>query len=359
MLHAVIMAGGSGTRFWPGSRKAMPKQLLRLVGEQTMIQSTASRVSSIIPPERRWVVTNAVQADETIRQLPDVPANQMLIEPCGRNTAPCIGLAAIALLKNDPDAVMLVMPADHVIGPDDVFCSAVDQAAEIVASNPQSFVLFGVLPGYPSTGFGYIERSKPLGEADTAAAFRVASFREKPNRDTAMEFLQAKRFYWNCGIFVWRADAILTSLAEYEPEIHDLLRQLQQSIGTPEFDGQLAVLFPQMKSISIDYAILERASDVVVFEAPFEWDDVGSWQALPRLIGKDVNGNTIDGLHRGLESKDCIIRTTDEHLIATFGVQDLIIVHTDDATLVAPRNDEEAVRKLVAFLQEQGDERYL
>jgi len=359
MLHAVIMAGGSGTRFWPQSRTTRPKQLLKLAGRRTMIQETIARVSPWIGHDQAWVVTNTVQADETMRQLPQVPVDHVLVEPAARNTAPCVGLAAIHLLAKDPDAVMLVMPADHVIGPPDVFRHAVERAARIVAEHPDQFVLFGIPPTYPSTGFGYIERGEPLGDP-AEKAFRVTGFREKPDESTAQRYMDSGRFYWNCGIFVWRADRILAAIENFEPDIHDRLMRIKHEIGHLDYEAALTAEFPKAKSISIDYAVLERARDVCVLEAPFEWDDVGSWQSLTRLLGTDDAGNTIDGPHVGIDTKNCTVRdTTGEHLIGTLGVEDLIIVHTPEATLVARKGDENAVKKLIEQIRERGFERYL
>ncbi len=358
MWHAVIMAGGSGTRFWPQSRKLQPKQLLALAGTRTMIQDTVDRVSGFIPPDQMWVVTNRQQAVETARQLAEVPADQILIEPCGRNTAPCIGLAAIRLLARDPDAIMLVMPADHVIGTKAQFEAAVNQAGEIVKADPNRLVLFGVPPGYPATGFGYIERGEMLG--DQSQSFQVASFREKPDQATAEELLATGQFYWNCGIFVWRADRILEALKTHEPELHQKLMELSKSVGTEKWDAALDDLFPAMNSISIDYAVLERAPGVCVVEAPFSWDDLGSWEALPRQLSQDENNNTVDGPFCGLDTKNCIVRSTQEnHLIAAIGMEDCIIVHTPDATLVARKDNPEAVKQLVAFIEKAGYERFL
>jgi mannose-1-phosphate guanylyltransferase len=361
MLHAVIMAGGSGTRFWPESRRTKPKQLLRLYGEQTLIQQAAARCGDWISPERTWIVTNQSQAPETARQLPDVPAENILIEPCGRNTAPCIGLAAVQLLARDPEAVMLVMPADHVIGPESAFQAAARRAAEIVQQHPNSQVLFGVRPTYPATGFGYIQRGQPLddGQGRGEAAFQVASFREKPDVETARQYIDAGTFYWNCGIFVWRADCILNALKEFEPDIHAGLMRMASAVGSPDWPAVLDTEFPAMKSISIDYAVLERAKQVRVLEAPFEWDDVGSWPALERLLGTDGDGNTVDGPFCGVATRNCIVRSTPDHVIAVAGVDDLVIVHTPDATLIARKDDENAIRQLVARMEELGYERHL
>jgi mannose-1-phosphate guanylyltransferase len=353
------MAGGSGIRFWPQSRRSRPKQLLSLAGRRTMIQQTVDRSSRWIPHGRTWIVTNASQAAETKHQLPEVPTANMIIEPCGRNTAPCIGLAAIHLLAADPNAMMLVMPADHVISPDDVFQSAVERAARLVEQAPQSLVLFGVPPSSPATGFGYIERGAVLDES-AAAAYRVETFREKPDETTAQQYVEAGRFYWNCGIFVWRAERILSALEEFEPEIYSRLLTLRDALEADRWDTALAEEFPPMKAISIDYAVLERAADVTVVEAPFDWDDVGSWPALERLIGPDDDRNTVDGLFVGVDTRGCIIRSTDDgHLIAVAGMEDCIVVHTPDATLVARKDDETAVRRLVKLIEERGYERFL
>ncbi|MEX0718495.1 MAG: mannose-1-phosphate guanylyltransferase [Planctomycetaceae bacterium] len=358
MLHAVIMAGGRGTRFWPQSRRRLPKQLLRLAGPRTMIQATRDRSARFVPDERTWIVANAAQAEETARQLPEVPRENLLIEPCGRNTAPCIGLAAIRLLAADPDAVMLVMPADHVIRPREVFEQAVRRGCEVVDRDPAALVLFGARPTHPATGYGYIERGATLAGFE-GTAFQVAAFREKPDRAMAEEFLASGRFFWNCGIFIWRADRILAALAEFEPEIHAALERLRRAIGAPDWDAALATEFPAMKKVSIDYAVLERANDVCVLEAAFDWDDVGSWAALPRLAGTDDAGNTADGPFVGIDTRNCVVRTTEDHLVAMIGMEDCIIVHTPDATLVARRGDEDALRRLVERLEEQGHERFL
>jgi len=374
MLHAVIMAGGSGTRFWPQSRRLLPKQFLTFAGDRTLIQDAAGRCPPVVTSDRVWVVTNAAHAVETARQLPNVPATQILVEPCGRNTAPCIGLAAIQLLAVDPDATMLVMPADHVIQPAAMFQQAVLAAEDLVAREPCSLVLFGIEPTLPATGFGYIQRGEPVSPpaTDTAAGnepnhsapsgwptFRVRSFQEKPNQLTAARYVASGDYYWNCGIFVWRAQAILDALTTFAPEITMRLQRLRSAIGTPEWNELLATEFPLMPSISIDYAVLEKTAHVCVLEAPFDWDDVGSWQALPRLLTPDRDGNTHVGRVCGIDSTGCIVRTTDEHLVATIGVKDLVIVHTPTATLVAHKRDENSLKQLVEELERRGLTDYL
>ena len=288
--------------------------------------------------------------------MPDLPADNVLIEPCARNTGPCVGLAAWRLLHDDPEAVMAVLPADHVIRPDDVFRSALEAAVRLVADDGHWLVLFGVWPTYPATGYGYIERGEPLGSGD---AHQVATFREKPDAETAGRYVAAGRFLWNCGIFVWRAERIRRAIEEHQPRTGELLAQIGGQIGRPTYEAALAEAFPRTDSVSIDIAVLERDSGSVVMEAPFAWDDVGSWLAMARLHGADADGNTVIGLHVGVDTQDCIIRTSGDHLVATIGIRDCVIVHTADATLVARKDDESSIRRLIELLQERGHERFL
>ena len=351
MLHAVIMAGGSGTRFWPQSRRALPKQFLRFGSNRTLLQETVDRCRAFVPPDRTWIVTGADHAAETARQVPDIASENVLIEPCGRNTAPCIGLAAIQLLAVDPDAVMLVMPADHVIRPVMEFQRTVERAVDVVTRDSAALVLFGVLPTYPATGFGYIQRGDSLPDS---TGFRVAAFREKPDAATAAQYVASQEFFWNCGLFVWRAATIVEQLERHTPQITERLKRLAAVVRTDRWSETLAAEFPQMLSVSIDYAVLEKASNVAVVPASFEWDDVGSWQALSRLLPSGTDGNTTEGQVCAINTNGCIVRSSPEHLIAAYGVLDLIIVHTPDATLVADKHDDSALRQLIAELERRG-----
>ncbi len=358
MLHAVIMAGGSGTRFWPQSRKKTPKQLLSLAGRRTMIQQTLDRCSTWVSAQNSWVVTNAVQADAVREQLPSLPAGNVLVEPAARNTAACVGLAALEILRRDPEGIMFVMPADHVIRTDEAFSRGALRAVSIVQQSPESLVLFGVIPTFPSTGYGYIERGTRL-DTDTPTLFQVQAFREKPQQAVAEQYLRDGRYFWNCGIFCWKAATIMNLLQQYEPELAAGLREIDAAADTPDYPQVLAQKFPLLKSISIDYAVLERAQNVCVLEAPFQWDDVGSWLSLPRLNGSDPQGNTTDGLFAGVDTQGCIVRTSDDHLVATLGLRNLIIVHTPDATLVADAAQSERIKQLLDLLTEQQLQQYL
>ena len=369
MLNIVIMAGGAGTRFWPESRAAQPKQLLPLAGERTMLQMAIDRLGTLGDAKNLWILTGAALIDAVRKQLPQLPANHVIGEPCKRDTAPCIGLAALLLSQHDPEATMVVMPADQVIQPDDQFQNAILQAAAIVDGSPQRTVTFGIKPTYAATTFGYVERGEPLktdssagGKSSATAGqnvFHVSRFREKPPASVAEEYLASGRFYWNSGIFVWKAATILAALAERQP---DMLKRLQTIVAAwdkPNAQEVFAKEFAAIKGISIDYAVMEQAKDIAVIEAPFTWDDVGTWQAVARLAGTDADGNTASGRYLGIDTHGSIIRTDENHLVATVGIENLIVVHTPDATLVANRHDEESIRKLVKLLEERGWTKYL
>ncbi|MGQ0637111.1 MAG: mannose-1-phosphate guanylyltransferase [Planctomycetaceae bacterium] len=363
MLHLVIMAGGSGTRFWPESRRARPKQFLTLAGDRSLLQQAADRCRGWVPPGRMWVVTNALHADETRAQLPDLDARRLLLEPCGRNTAPCLGLAAVNVLRDDPDAVLLVTPADHLIRPESEFRATVDAALKLLEREPEASILFGIPPTYPATGYGYIERRE---QVSGTQAFRVASFREKPTAAVAQTFLDAGRYDWNAGIFVWRAAHLLRLLERYQPAMYERLMRLATTLGSARAAQALESEFPGMPAISIDHGVLEPAAaqptesgGVFVVPAAFKWDDVGGWRALADVLGHDADRNAVSGPACSLDTTGCLIRTTKDHLVATIGVNDLVVVHTPDATLVAPKDDEAALRKLVALLDERGYGRFL
>jgi mannose-1-phosphate guanylyltransferase len=364
MLHAIIMAGGSGTRFWPESRADLPKQLLKLVGEETMIQSTVSRLAGLVPSEQLLIVTNKRLVPEISRQLPQLPSASILGEPCKRDTAPCIGLAALLVSQQDADATMVVMPSDHVISTQQDFQEAIRLAAALVEESAGRIVTFGIKPTYPAESFGYIERGDrltlPASCADSASsAFQVKRFREKPKADAAREYVASGQFYWNSGIFVWKASTILAALKQHQPVMLQHLEKIADAVGTPTFDEMFAREFAAIEGVSIDYAVMEHASDVVVVEAPFHWDDVGSWQAIGRLQPADEQGNTVSGKHLGIHTRGTIVRSTAEHLVVTLGLSDCIVVHTADATLVANKHDEESIRQLVKMLEERGWTEYL
>ncbi len=367
MLHAIIMAGGSGTRFWPASRAALPKQLLPLAGSTTLLEDTALRLRGLVPDERVMVVTSQRLLPAVRRQLPSVPESGLVGEPCKRDTAPCVGLAALLVARHDPDATMAVMPSDHVIEPAAAFRGAIRQAEALVDASPGRLVTFGIRPTYPAEGFGYIQAGAPIpqpparpGVDQTSAPVqRVAKFKEKPPASVAAEYLADGHYLWNAGIFVWKAATILDALRRHQPECLAHLERIAASWDTPDRERVFATEFAAIKGISIDYAVLEHATDVAVIEAPFGWDDLGGWSAVARQRGGDAVGNTIVGRHLGIDSTRTIVHSGDDHLVVTIGLEDMLVVHTPDATLVASRAQEEAVRRVVAELEKRGWNEYL
>jgi mannose-1-phosphate guanylyltransferase len=359
MLHAMIMAGGGGTRFWPRSRKRRPKQFLTLTGERSLLQMAVDRLDVLAPPERTWVITGAAYVDETRTQLPHLSGERVVGEPVGRDTAAAVGLGAALIARTDPDAVMIVTPADHIIEPVQEFRRAVHVAAQMAVEHSAALVTFGIPPTYPATGYGYIHRGPVVANRQGIDVCRVQRFKEKPSADIAEGYVASGEYFWNSGIFVWRAATVLDALRQNEPELHAALDRLADAWSTPARDEALRTTYPTLKRISIDFAVMEKAREVLVVRAPYQWDDVGSWLALERMHAQDAEHNTIQALHAGLRTSGCIIVGDEGRLIATAGVKDLLIVQDGDATLVADRHDENAVKQVVELLQKKGLDRYL
>jgi mannose-1-phosphate guanylyltransferase len=359
MLHATILAGGGGTRFWPRSRQQRPKQFLALGSERTLLQLALDRVEALLPAERTWVITGQTYQDESARQLPHLPSDRIVGEPCGRDTAPCIGLGAALIARHDPSAVMLVTPADHIIEPVREFERAVNVAARMAEEHPSALITFGILPTFPSTGYGYIHRGVEIGQRQGVSVFRVQRFEEKPAADRAERFVASGEYLWNSGIFVWRAAALLEELRRQQPKVHDAVRRIADAWDTPRRNEVLRQEYETLPKISIDYAVMEHASEVFVLKAPYRWDDVGSWLALERMHPQDAEHNTVLATHCGLKTNHCIIVGDAGKIIATIGVQNLVIVQDGDATLIADRREEGTVKQLVDLLKKKGLEKYL
>jgi mannose-1-phosphate guanylyltransferase len=359
MLHAVIMAGGGGTRFWPRSRQAKPKQFLTLAGERSLLQSTFERIEAQATPARTWLMTGAAYRDEAQRQLPSLPVGQIIGEPFGRDTAAAVGLSAALVARVDAEATVLVMPADHVIEPAQEFRRAVHAAEALLLEHPQALVTFGIAPTHPATGYGYIQRGPELAQRQGVTAYRVQAFREKPDAQTAQQFLASGQFYWNSGIFAWRVATILDQLRQHAPAVASACERIAAAWDSPQRDRVFREEYSRLDKISIDYAVMERAREVLVLQAPFRWDDVGSWLAVERLNPQDAHGNTVLGTHTGLSTRNCVIVGDSGKLITTIGVRDLIIVQDGDCLLIADRNDEGAVKQLVDRLKQVGLEQYL
>lgn len=348
-FYGLILAGGRGTRFWPRSRRTTPKQVLSVVGERSLIQETVDRLTPLIPPENIWILANDFVRDEIVRQLPQVPPEQILAEPEQRNTAPAIGLAAHILHSIDPNAVFGVFPSDHVIADPEVYLQAVESAFE--AAREGRIGVLGIKPRWPETGYGYIEFEKGV-QAGARGVGPVLSFREKPDLATATEYVAAERFFWNAGMFFWQAAVVLENLRKHLPKTATLLAGLP-GFRDAQFAARLKEVFPLCENISIDYAVLEKADDVVgIACGEFGWNDVGSWDAVYELLPRDSAGNSGDGLLVRDASGNFV--QAGKKLVALLGVKDLIIIDTPDAILVADRNRAQQVGDLVKMLEKQG-----
>jgi mannose-1-phosphate guanylyltransferase len=360
MLHAMIMAGGGGTRFWPRSRQARPKQFLTVSGDRSLLQQAFDRIEACaLPPGRTWILTGKDYIAETKAQLPSLPADQVVGEPCGRDTAPCIGLGAALIARTDPDAVILVTPADHIIEPAQEFRRAVHVAEQMATENPNAIVTFGIPPAFASTGYGYIHRGPQLAQRQGVGVHRVGAFKEKPVRDVAEGYVRSGEYYWNSGIFVWRAATILAALKQHRPALHAAVQRIADAWPTERRQEVLQKEYPAIDKVSIDYAVMEHHDEVLVVQAPYRWDDVGSWLAVERLHPQDAAGNTVLGEHLGFDTKSCVVVGDAGRLVATVGVEDLLIIQDGDCVLVAHRSKEGEVKRIVEELRQKRQEKYL
>jgi len=345
-VYAVIMAGGVGSRFWPSSKEKIPKQLLNIFGEKTMIQDTVERLKGIVDDENIFIVTNKVQKPEILKQLPKLSAQNIIEEPFGRNTAACIGLSAVVLKSKAKDAVMITLPADHLVREIEAFHKTLNNAVKF-AYESHSLVTIGILPTRPETGYGYIQ----IDENKTAENIhKVFTFAEKPNYATAVRFLDSGDFFWNSGIFIWRVDAILEEMRIHMPELYEGLEKIEKDINNFEYEKTLVNVYGQLRNISIDYGIMEKSNKVFLTKGSFIWSDVGSWEEVYQLSGKDQDGNAIKGNAFTEMTVDTLIYSPTK-FTAAIGVENLIIVNTDDALLVCRRDHSQDVRKVVDHLK--------
>lgn len=346
------MAGGSGTRFWPASRTLHPKQLLPIGTQRPLVEETFDRISHLLPPEQIMIVTNAGYAQMTRDLLSELPPGNVIGEPVGRDTAACIGLAALILVTRDEEAIMAVMPSDHIITPAENFCNSLSAAADHLAQNPNALITFGIKPTHPATGYGYIKRGDALNEQRGVPFFATEAFKEKPDEDKAKAFLAEGGYYWNAGIFIWRADTILRLIERHLPDLYQGLMQIKPEVDRTGLDDALERIYPGLQKISVDYGIMEKADERVVAEVSYTWDDVGSWTSLERWIKPDDAGNFSEGDFACIDAKSNIVSARGG-MVGLIGVEDLIVVHTPDATLVCKRDDAESVKKLVETLKRE------
>ncbi len=355
MLYAVIMAGGSGTRLWPLSRRNQPKQALKLIGDRTMFQHAVDRLSPLFSPDRICVVTNDELATVLKRQAPEIPDGNFIVEPAGRDSAPAAGLAAVHLLRRDPSAIMVMLTADHFIVDTAQFRAALGAASEVASEG--AIVTLGIHPTAPDTRFGYISLGTGQQIVDGFRIYESAGFREKPDQATAQKFLEDGRHVWNSGMFVWRADRLMSEFEQQLPETYEVLRSIGDALGTPDAGRVLVDEWAKVKRVSIDYGLMEHAGRVYVIPIDIGWSDIGSWGALLDVLDADADGNVSRGPLLARDTRGTYVRS--DKLVAVIGLSDMVIVDTPDVLLVCPRDRAEEVRDLVRKMEAEGNSAYL
>jgi len=358
-MYIILMAGGVGTRFWPMSRRANPKQLLNIVDSKSMLRLTYERIKHLTPANKILVITNHEQVGPIKKQLKYIPKENIIAEPYGRNTAPCIGLAcAIIRARGDEDEVMVVLPADHLISDAKKFRDTIKIAVDFVKIQ-DCLLTIGIEPKYPEKGYGYIQMKDKISSKKDTEIFKVKTFAEKPNLETAALFLKSGDFLWNCGIFIWSVQRILKEFDEYLPELADDLLKIEMVYNTASFSAAVTDVYSRTKSISIDYGVMERAKDVYVIRADFEWNDVGSWEAVYNISPKDKQGNVVHSKENILlNSKDNYFHVQ-KKLIATVDIEGLVVVDMDDALLICKKDSSQKIKSIVEVLERKEQDSYL
>ena len=344
---ALIMAGGRGERFWPKSRKNLPKQFLSLTDDgKTMIQLTVERILPLVKLEDIFIATNKAYRELVLEQIPGLPEENILCEPIGRNTAPCIGLGAIHIAQKYDDAIMFVLPSDHLIKFTNMFLKTLETGAD-VAENNTNLVTIGITPDYPETGYGYIKFDPRRTEGQ---AYAVERFVEKPSLEVAKEYLSTEEYLWNSGMFIWKVSSILKNMQKFMPDTYESLIKIKEAIGTPQQDSILEKEFHNMQSQSIDYGIMEKADNIYILPGTFGWDDVGSWLAVERIKKTNEFGNAVAGNIITVNTHNCIIQG-DKKLSAIVGMEDTIVVDTKDATLICAKDSAGDIKKVTENLK--------
>jgi len=359
-FYALIMAGGTGTRLWPASRRDRPKQTLELVGERTMFEHAVDRIAPVFPPDHIFVVAGSEHVSDLADQAPELPTQNFIVEPVGRGTAPAIGLGAIHLQHQDADAVMAVLTADHFIADIERFQRVLKAAAEVARDG--HLVTLGIEPASPSTGYGYIQQGAAMEQTGGFDVFRVERFTEKPDQETAVEMVQSGEYTWNSGMFIWSVNRIMEEFQCQMPDFYVKLSEVQGALGSDSYGSTLNHVWPTINKQSIDYGVMEGANDVAVIPIDIGWSDVGSWGSLAELLAglgeEDEYGNVIVGEHVGIDTQHTMVFGT-ERLIATIGLEDVVIVDVGDAVLVCPMDREQEVRELVHRLEREEMDQYL
>ncbi len=358
MITALIMAGGEGTRFWPLSRADNPKQFLTLSDNQkTMLQNTVDRVKPLVPPEQVFIATNSKYKQAIIKQLDEVPEDNIIVEPFKRNTAPSIGLATLYIENRYPGSIMFVLPADHLIKDVERFLDIFKKTVMIAASG-NNIVTLGIKADHPETGFGYIHFDEIYHTIDNDSVYKVKEFTEKPGLEEAKAFLEKGRYLWNSGMFVWQVQTILEKFKKHMPDLYNSLQIIKKVLGSDLEQEVIYEEFKKMENISIDYGIMEKADNIYVITGDFGWDDLGSWPALERVKKVDPDGNVVIGKHYGIDTKNSIIHSPDK-VITTIGIENIVIVNTEDAVLICDKKRAQEVKELRKILEKNGLEECL
>ena len=358
-MYAVIMAGGKGNRFWPRSREKKPKHLLNITGERTLIQQTVDRIRPLVGWKNIIVVTGKKHAREVAGQLPKLPFKNIIVEPLGRNTAACIGLAALHILKKSGDDIMAVLPADHAIVNAEEYRNILSVAVQ-AAAKPEALITIGIRPESPHTGYGYIEQGEVRAQITGKDIFNVRSIREKPDAAQARIFVQSGNFYWNSGMFIWKTSSILRQIERFLPNLHAGLMKIQKDLKTTREARTVATVYKSLPSVSIDYGVMEKADNVYVIPADFGWSDAGSWDTVYELAQKDSQGNAVsaggEAIFEG--AQNCLVYSPGK-IVAVVGAQDLLVVDTKDALLICKKGSSQDVKKVVEKLEAARKKKYL
>ncbi|WP_018130797.1 mannose-1-phosphate guanylyltransferase [Effusibacillus pohliae] len=356
-FNVIVMAGGKGERFWPLSRSQWPKQFLTIAGNRSMLQMTVDRLRKLAPLDRIYIVTNVSYRNIVKLQLPELPEENIFLEPVGRDTAACIGLAACKVAVRDPNSELLIVPADHYVDDEQAFVDSI-QEGRLVLRATRGIVTLGIKPAYPETGYGYMQVSMRT-EDRIFSGYKVERFLEKPNRETAEFFIRQPNYYWNSGMFLWHTDTIERMIARFLPDLHKGLETIRPALGSREETAVIEQVYPRLPAISIDYGVMEKADNIHMIPCDFGWNDVGSWGALDKISERDMYDNVIQGNVINLDTHDCIIHSVGGKLIATLGIENMIIVDTEDITLVCSKYRSQHIKDLIQELKRQKLEAYL
>ncbi len=355
-MYCLLMAGGSGTRFWPKSREKKAKQFLQINGKKSLIANTITRFKKIVPPDNIFIVTKESQKQVIEHHIDNIPLKNIIIEPMGKNTAPCIGLGALFIQHKDPESIMIVSPADHLVQKEKIFTQTIKAAVKVAEDN-NCLVTIGINPDRPATGYGYIQSKKNIGPVNNIDVFTVRTFAEKPDLETAERFIESGDFYWNSGIFIFKVKTFLKAVKKFLPDLHKALMEIKSSLHKKDFEKKLHKIYPRLKAISIDFGIMEKVNNVCMVKGNFPWSDLGSWEQVYRLSSKNKNGNVIQGTVIIDNVKNSYINT--DEMVAVVGLDDVVIVQDQGATIVCRKDKTEDIKNIVEQIKTKKLKKYL